>query len=68
LRQFDVASRCLTAIGPSAALAHAANGDVSFSEWRYDVEMEGAAAFGIVKVAVRRWKDGRIVRERFYNR
>lgn len=32
-------------------LAHAANGDVPFSEWEYDDEMEGMR---IVQVAVRR--------------
>jgi len=49
-------------------LAHAANGDVSFSEWVYDVEIEGMGALKIVQVAVRRWKDGRVVRERFYHK
>jgi hypothetical protein len=49
-------------------LAHAANGDVSFSEWEYHVELEGMGAMTIVQVAVRRWKNGRIVRERFYHK
>jgi hypothetical protein len=39
-------------------LAHAANGDISFSEWEYNLELEGMAAMRIVQVAVRRWKDG----------
>ncbi len=49
-------------------LAHAANGDTSFSEWEYNVEIEGMGAMKIVQTAVRRWKDGRVVRERFYHK
>ena len=49
-------------------LAHAANGDISFSEWEYDIELEGMGPMNIVQVAVRRWKDGKIVRERFYHK
>jgi hypothetical protein len=49
-------------------LAHAANGDISFSEWEYNVELEGMAPLTIVQVAVRRWKDGKVVRERFYHK
>src|SRR6266581_9380476 len=44
-------------------LAHAANGDTSFSEWEYQIELEGMGAINITQVAVRRWKDGRVVRE-----
>jgi ketosteroid isomerase-like protein len=49
-------------------LAHAANGDTSFSEWEYNVELEGMGAIKIAQVAVRRWKDGKVVRERFYHK
>jgi hypothetical protein len=49
-------------------LAHAANGDISFSEWEYNVEIDGMGAFRTVQVSVRRWKDGHIVRERFYHK
>lgn len=49
-------------------LATAANGDVSFSEWEYSPEIEGVGRMRIVQVAVRRWKDGRVVRERFYHK
>jgi ketosteroid isomerase-like protein len=49
-------------------LAHAAQGDVSFSEWEYDVDIEGMGPLKIVQVAVRRWKDGKVVRERFYHK
>lgn len=49
-------------------LAHAADGEISFSEWEFDVDMEGMGRVRIVQVAVRRWKDGRVVRERFYHK
>ena len=49
-------------------LANAASSDVSFSEWEYDIELEGMGAMHIIQVAVRRWKDGKIVRERFYHK
>jgi ketosteroid isomerase-like protein len=49
-------------------LAHAANGDTSFSEWEYNLELEGMGPLRIAQVAVRRWKDGKVVRERFYHK
>jgi hypothetical protein len=49
-------------------LANAASGDTSFSEWEYNVELEGMGAMKITQVAVRRWKDGLVVRERFYHK
>jgi ketosteroid isomerase-like protein len=52
----------------ASVLAHAANGDTSFSEWRYDVDLEGMGPIKITQVAVRRWKDGKVVRERFYHK
>lgn len=44
------------------------NGDTSFSEWEYNVELEGIGAMQIAQVAVRRWKDSKVVRERFYHK
>ena len=49
-------------------LSHAANGDVSFSEWESSAVIKGMGAMKIVQVAVRRWRDGRVVRERFYHK
>lgn len=49
-------------------IAHAANGDVSFSEWEFDMEIEGMGPMKMIQVAVRRWQNGRIVRERFYHK
>jgi hypothetical protein len=49
-------------------LAHAANDDISFSEWQYKIDLEGMGALTIAQVAVRRWQDGKVVRERFYHK
>jgi hypothetical protein len=49
-------------------LAHAANGDTSFSEWEYNLELAGVGAIKMIQVSVRRWKDGKVVRERFYHK
>jgi ketosteroid isomerase-like protein len=49
-------------------VANAANGDVSFSEWESDAVIKGMGAMRMVQVAVRRWKNGRVVRERFYHK
>jgi hypothetical protein len=47
-------------------LSSAVNGDVSLSEWLYDVTFKGGVRVQLAQVAVRRWKDGKIVNERFY--
>jgi ketosteroid isomerase-like protein len=49
-------------------LANAAHGDVSFSEWTFELEIEGMGAMKINQVSVRRWKEGRVIRERFYHK
>ena len=41
-------------------------GDVPFSEWTFDVNLKGGQRVRLDQVSVRRWKDGRIVHERFY--
>jgi len=50
----------------AAVLSSAANGDVSFSEWEMDVTFKGGGRYKLAQVAVRTWKDGQVVRERFY--
>lgn len=47
-------------------LASAVNGNVSFGEWEMDVTFKGGTRFKLAQVAVRTWKDGQVVRERFY--
>jgi ketosteroid isomerase-like protein len=46
--------------------ASAVNGNVSFSEWTVDATYKGAGRFALTQVAVRRWKDGQVIHERFY--
>jgi len=46
--------------------ASAVNGDVTFSEWMWDVTFKGAGRVQMEQVAVRRWADSRVVSERFY--
>ncbi|MCE9572330.1 MAG: nuclear transport factor 2 family protein [Deltaproteobacteria bacterium] len=51
-----------------AVLAAAAHGDVSFSEWEMTVTLKGVGKITMNQVAVRRWKNGKIVHERFYHK
>jgi hypothetical protein len=46
-------------------VAHGVGDDVSFGEWTFDWTIGGARS-QLTEVAVRRWKDGRVVAERFY--
>ena len=47
-------------------LGSAVNGDISYSEWEFDVTYKGAGRAKLTQVAARRWKKGQIVHERFY--
>jgi hypothetical protein len=49
-------------------LASGHGGDVSFSEYDMDVTLKGVGRIKMVQVAVRRWKNGKIVNERFYHK
>jgi ketosteroid isomerase-like protein len=46
--------------------ASAVNGDVSFSEWEMDITFKGGTRTKMNQVAVRHWKNGKIVNERFF--
>jgi hypothetical protein len=50
----------------ASVLSSAVNGDTSFSEWEMDVTFQGGTRYKLAQVAVRTWKDGQVVRERFY--
>jgi hypothetical protein len=39
---------------------------VGFSEWVWDLTFKGGPRIQMKQVGVRRWKDGKIVHERFY--
>ncbi len=41
--------------------------DVSFSQWKTDVTYKGAPRAQSTQVAIRRWRDGKVVHERFYH-
>jgi ketosteroid isomerase-like protein len=47
-------------------LSSATEGDVTFSEWEMDITFKNGYRAKLSQVAVRRWKDGKIVHERFY--
>jgi len=47
-------------------LSSAVNGDVTFSEWEWDMTFKGAGRVLNTQVAVRRWRDGQVASERFY--
>jgi ketosteroid isomerase-like protein len=49
-------------------LSAAVHGDVSFSEWEMDISLKGVGRVKMAQVAVRRWKNGKIVHERFYHK
>lgn len=50
----------------AAVLSSAAGDDVSFSEWEMEVTFKNGYRMKLAQAAVRRWKDGKIVHERFY--
>ena len=45
----------------------AVNGDSSFSQWWMDLTLKNGERHTINQVAVRKWKDGKIVHERFFH-
>lgn len=49
-------------------LASGAGDDVSFSESEMDVTLKGVGRIQMSQVSVRRWKNGKIVHERFYHK
>jgi ketosteroid isomerase-like protein len=44
----------------------AINGDIAFSEWLLDLTFKGGQRAQLAQAAVRRWKDGKVIHERFY--
>ncbi|MFA6954909.1 MAG: SnoaL-like domain-containing protein [Thermoanaerobaculia bacterium] len=51
------------------SLENSASGDdFSGSEWTYDVTFKGGPRVKWGQAAVRRWKDGQVVHERFYHK
>jgi ketosteroid isomerase-like protein len=56
----------LSAFNEGKLVSSAVNGDVTFGEWFMDVTFKNGHRAKLAQVAVRRWKDGKIVHERFY--
>ena len=56
----------IAAFHGASVVSSAINGDTSFSEWAMDVTFQGGVRVSMAQVAVRTWKDGLVVRERFY--
>ena len=46
--------------------ASAINGDTTFSQWWMDITFKNGYRYTNTQVAVRKWKDGKIVHERFF--
>jgi ketosteroid isomerase-like protein len=46
--------------------ATAVNGDTSFGQWSMDVTFKNGYRAAMNQVAVRKWKDGKIIHERFF--
>lgn len=44
----------------------AINGDTSFSEWYMDISFKNGVRMKSSQVAVRKWKNGKVVHERFF--
>ena len=42
------------------------NGDLTYSEWEFDATYKGAGRIKQTQVSARRWKNGKVVHERFY--
>lgn len=47
-------------------LSSAVDGDVSFSEWEWELKFRGSPRVTMNQVAVRRWSGGKVTHERFY--
>jgi ketosteroid isomerase-like protein len=47
-------------------IGSAVSGDRTYSEWEYDVTYKNGARYQINEVAVRMWRDDKVVSERFY--
>lgn len=56
----------LAAFNEGKLVSSAVNGDVTFGEWFMDVTFQNGHRMKMAQVAVRRWKDGKIVHERFF--
>ena len=47
-------------------LGSGVGGDTGYSEWMWDVTLKGVGRVKMEQVAARRWRDDKVVSERFY--
>lgn len=47
-------------------IASAAEGDRSYSEWLFDMTFKDGTRVASTQVAAREWREGKIIKERFY--
>jgi hypothetical protein len=47
-------------------LGSAVAGDLAFSEWEFVFTLKSGVRFTLAEVAVRQWREGKVVHERFY--
>lgn len=64
-RERDFAAKVIRSTRP-VLHASAVGDDVSFSEWSWDMTLEGDVRVVLNEVARRRWRDGKVTHERFY--
>ena len=57
----------IEAFHSAAVVSRAQNDNVTFSQWTTDVTFKGAPRSESSQVTIRRWRDGKIVHERFYH-
>ena len=55
-----------TTIHKIELLSSAVSGDTSLSEWLFDVTLGNGYHIQMTEVSRRKWKDGKVVHERFY--
>ncbi|MDN5201323.1 nuclear transport factor 2 family protein [Fulvivirgaceae bacterium BMA10] len=48
-------------------LSTAENGDTTMAEWHMDITFKGGQRQQLNQAAVQTWKDGKIIKERFYH-
>jgi hypothetical protein len=48
-------------------LGEAVNGEISYSEWEYDVRFKNGSRTKLQQVVSRPWKNGQVSHERFYH-
>ena len=49
-------------------LSQAVGDGVTMTEWLFDMTLKGAPRASMQQVAVRHWRDGKVVAERFYHK